>query len=400
MKRFTAILCIMLLALAAVLPAGAETAVYLLPESLAAVPASVSGVSLPSGLPDPVRITSFSAKGSNVSLKLNSKVPSLKITELDFGKAEENSIFSKKDTASAEAHRAGKDTGILTVLLSWDLDGLTYTREYNTWSGDLRFVNAGLTETADAAGFAPWTSAERELSFREDGSLLSEAWKLSDESGTFTRTALYGTDGQLERCTVAWRSAEYGGSLLEAGLAPDGTILSLQCRTDETDFIIKSVPVSAGQLQIWNLRDTCYDPEAFDASFRAAYPKLAAEYFSLDDEEPAEVPAPTRTPTPAAPLPATRTDLASGTRTDLAASETPVPAGDGTATERSRIWLAAYGDYFESTIYTFVSDDPLFILQDGRAVPNPDALDVYGLPAAWAELETSATPAFGVPAAE
>ena len=214
MKRVTAILCaMMLLVLSPAVFAGAET-MYRLPAGLKSVPVSVSRVQLPSELPKPVQILSFTVEGGLIRLELDQAVPSVKIKELNYEKAEESTIFSKKDTASAETHRTGKDTSILTVLLSWNVKGFTYTREYNTWSGNLRFVSASMTETADASGVGSWSSAEREFSFRENEALFSETWKLTQEGDTFSRTAQYGTDGQLECCSVTWRSAEDNGYIM------------------------------------------------------------------------------------------------------------------------------------------------------------------------------------------
>ena len=388
MKRTLALICVMLLACCPAAPAFSAGADYSLPDSLKGVPAAAERVSLPADLPEPANITSFSLDGGTIAVELDRPVPRLKIMELDFVKAVESTIFSRKNTASAETHRTGGDSSVFSVLMIWDLDGVAYTQEYNTWSGPLSFSRAGLSEAAAPDAFPGWTSAVRELEFREDGTLLSETWKLDRQDDTFTRTALYDETGELESCTASWRSADYSGYILDAGFAPDGSLISVRCRNDRTDFSAESLPVDADVDKLLSLRDNSYDGAAFEAELRAAYPTLTEILYGFS-----EFPA-----LAYADLPSTATDLPS-TATDLPEPEAEaVPEGE--ATEDTRIWLISYGDYFESTIYAFASDDPLFILEDGKAVPNPDAKDINGTPVAWAEMNTSVTPAFEAPAAE
>lgn len=383
MKRIIALVCILSLALC-LAPAGAAAMDYVLPDGLQAIDASAAGVTLPDGLPEPVQIVSFSVTDGLIRLELDREVPSVKILELNFLKAEESTIFSKKETAAAETHRTGDENSVFTVRLTWSLDGLSYIREYNTWSGELQFSRAYLTETPDAAGFTSWDAVSRDLAFRENGSLLTETWKLEKRSESFTRAAHYGEDGRLESYDLNWLSADYGGDLLNATLTPGGAVLALQCRTKKTDFTVDSLPLDADAQAILNLRDNSYNPGVFEGCLRAAYPRLTETLYSAQ-----AVPG---QPSTATDLPSTATDLP--VSEDVPAEEIP----EGEPTENTRLWLVAFGDYFESTVYGFASDDPLFILEDGKAVPNPAAKDINGTPVEYNEMNKAQTPAFEVPA--
>ena len=397
MRRAIALVCLILLAACAALPAGAAETEYLLPDGLETVAAAAAGVALPSGLPEHAHIASFSIDNGLISLELDRVIPKLKIMELNYIKAEESTIYSRKNTSSAETHKAGDNSTVLRVLLIWDPKGIAYTQEFDTWSGLLLFSRAGLTETADPDAFPGWASAVRDLEFREDGTLLSETWKLEKEADTFTRTALYDEGGELESFSVSWRAAGYSGYILDAGFSPDGTLTSLRCKNDMTEFTAESLPVSADRGKFANLRDNSIDPYSFDSKLRAAYPVLAESLFGSFS--------------PAMLQPATATDLPA-TATDLPApdgeSETPdedpavpdEPVEEGEATENTRIWLVSCGDYYDPKVYAFASDDPLFILESGKAWPNSRARDINGTPITWPESGSFVTPDFEAPAAQ
>ena len=161
-------------------------------------------------------------------------------------------------------------------------------------------------------------------------------------------------------------------------------MLALQCRTKKTDFTVDSLPLDADAQAILNLRDNSYNPGVFEGCLRAAYPRLTETLYSAR-----AVPG---QPSTATDLPSTATDLP--VSEDVPAEEIP----EGEPTENTRLWLVAFGDYFESTVYGFASDDPLFILEDGKAVPNPAAKDINGTPVEYNEMNKAQTPAFEVPA--
>ena len=104
MKRIIALVCILSLALC-LAPAGAAAMDYVLPDGLQAIDASAAGVTLPDGLPEPVQIVSFSVTDGLIRLELDREVPSVKILELNFLKAEESTIFSKKETEDQKNKR-------------------------------------------------------------------------------------------------------------------------------------------------------------------------------------------------------------------------------------------------------------------------------------------------------
>lgn len=381
MKRVLSVICVIVLALCLTVSAYAAEPVYELPGSLKTVAASADKLNLPEGLPEHAHVVSFTNDNGLINVKLDREVPSLKIKELNFIKGEESTIFSKANTASAEAHQAGNEYSIFNVLVTWKIDGQKYTEEFDTWSGYLVFDRAGLTEKAAAGTFPSWDTAERRVSFSEEGVLLSEVWTLEKSDQTLTRTANYGADGQLTSCRISWQSPEYNGKMMEIETAPDGTVTAVRCRSKACSFVAESLPLTAGWQKFANLRDNSYAPAAFEAAFRALYPRLAESIYGPVQEQPG--------------LPATATDLPA-TATDL--KKEPVPEGE--PTENTRLWLIAYGDYFESTMYAFASDDPLFLIQGDIVVPNPDAKDINGTPVTYQEMDTTATPVFEAVTAE
>lgn len=384
MKRVISVICVIVLALCLAASADADDTVYLLPDALKAVSAAADQISLPDGLPEHAHVVSFSNENGLISVTLDREVPSLKIKELNFVKGEESTIFSKANTATAQAHQAGDQYSVFIVLVTWKYGKQKYTEEFNTWSGNLVFERAGLYEKADAEAFPSWDSAERTVSFSEDGVLLSENWSLANSEQLLARTAYYGADGQLTGSRVSWQAADYNGNLLDVETAPDGTVTSIRCKMKKNSFNAESLPLTAGRQEFMNLRDNSYSPAVFEAALRASYPNLAASIYGA---------------APASVLPATASDLPA-TATDLKEEPEAEPVPEGEPTENTRVWLISYGDYFESTIYAFASDDPLFIIQDGKAVPNPDAKDINGTPISYKEMDTTGTPAFDAPAVQ
>ena len=386
MRRVFSMVCIIALALCLCAPAGAADSEYLLPDGLKTVAASADKLGLPEGLPEHAHVVSYSVENGLIHIQLDREVPSLKIKELNFNTGEESTIFSWAKAESAEAHRYGDANSVFTMLLTWKVDRLKYTEEFTTWSGDMVFSRAGVTEKANDE-FPDWNSAERRIAFSEDRVLLSETWTLTGKDQLLTRTANYDSNGQLTSCQTSWQAAGYTGYSLDVETAPDGNVLGINCYTENAVFSVESLPVTAEPQQLQALRDNSYDPGEFEAAFRAAYPRLAGEIYG----------------TAAQPvLPATMTDLPA-TMTDLPATATDLkkePVPEGETTENTRIWLISYGDYFEYSIYVFASDDPLFIIQDGKAVPNPDAKDINGTPISYKEMKTTATPVFEAPVIE
>lgn len=391
MKRATALVCILLLVCCLAAPAGADGAEYPLPDSLKSIPGAAADMALPSGLPEPVHITAFSITDGLITVELDQEVPKLKIMELNLLTGEESTIYSRKNTASGETHRTGNDSSVFTVRMIWDPKGMAYTQEYNTWYGILTFSRAGLTETADPEAFPEWASAKRALEFRQDGALLSETWKLERSEDTFTRTTIYDEFGQLESCTISWRSADPNGDILDAGFGPDGSLISLRCRNRQTDFSAESLPIGADISAFVDLRDNSYDPYSFEEKLRQTYPRLAESLYG-------ESFAASYLPATATDLPATATDLTAPAEEPALPDEEPVEEGE--TTENTRVWMISYGDWFESRIYAFASDDPIFIMRDGKAMPNTAAKDINGTPVTWSEAGAAVSPTFEAPAVE
>ena len=365
MKKLIALVCALALALCASAGASAADAGYTLPDSLKSVPSLAENVSLPGQLPVPAKVKNFSVVNGLITLELDREVPSLKIMEINFIEGVESTIFSKKNTASAEAHRTGDETSIFSLVLTWNLDGAVYTETLNTWPGDMTFMDACLTEEADASAFPSWDSARRELGFREDGSLESESWVLGGKDVSLTRTVAYDAGGKAESALVSWASADYDGDLLSAEFSPEGTPLAARCRMKGVNFTVRSLPVNADRLDMENLRDNSYDPVGFSESITSSYPALAAQLFDLF---------------------ATATDL-------------PAVEGEGAATDSTRLWEVSFGDFFDSEIFVFASDDPLLVVSEGKITLNAEAKDINGNPVSVGGNAVE-TPVFDIPAFE
>ncbi|MBR0086802.1 MAG: hypothetical protein IJL98_03570 [Lachnospiraceae bacterium] len=358
MKRALTLLCAVMLVL---LPlAGAHAASspkngYILPEELKKIPAKASAVALPEGLPEPARVTEFSVSDTGrLTLKLDREVPKLVVTEINFVDAVENTIFSRKNTDSADAHRTGNEDSIFNVYIYWGGDtGLT--QEYNTWNGPLEFARASLSDDADGAN--------AEYTFREDGTLISETRTVEDTKDRFVRTVTFGEDGKTESCMVSWRQAGFGGYVLDAGFSPDGKLTGLECRTDDTAFTLRSEALDADDRAKLILRENCYDPISYDEVITEKYRSISKAAMSY----------------------ATMTDLP------------PVEEADTKKAKGARIWVLSFGDFFDYEEYVFIAKDPLFILKDKKAVPNSKAKDLNGEPIDFSAMPEVETPVFEAP---
>ena len=126
MKRVFSVICVIVLALCLAASAGADDTVYQLPDNLKAVSATADQISLPDSLPEHAHVVSFSNENGLISVTLDREVPSLKIKELNFVKGEESTIFSKANTATAQAHQAGDQYSVFSALITWKLNGPKY----------------------------------------------------------------------------------------------------------------------------------------------------------------------------------------------------------------------------------------------------------------------------------
>ena len=140
-----------------------------------------------------------------------------------------------------------------------------------------------------------------------------------------------------------------------------------------------------------DLRDNSYDPYSFEEKLRQTYPRLAESLYG-------ESFAASYLPATATDLPATATDLTAPAEEPALPDEEPVEEGE--TTENTRVWMISYGDWFESRIYAFASDDPIFIMRDGKAMPNTAAKDINGTPVTWSEAGAAVSPTFEAPAVE
>lgn len=363
MKRALALACVlvMILCLAVSAQATAPKGGYVLLESMKNVPVSAADIALPEGLAQPAKATEFSVENGIVKLTLDRTVANLQINELDFMEGAEKVIFSQENVSSAEAEKAGGDNSVFIVYIYPDeTQKRRFVEEYNTWPGELTFVRAELTQRADVSMFPSWNSGENVYSFREDGTLISETRTLSAKNAGFTRTVQFAPDGQAENCLVGWRSADYGGYELNVELDQNNIPLSINYRTDGDAFIVRSLPLSADANEIEVLLNNSYDPIDATAIVLSDYPQAAGVYLHL----------------------ATMTDL---------------PAANDGSLENTRIWVLTFGNYSEFEEYVVVSEDPLFLLQDKKIVPNTSAKDINGNPVDFASMPSAETPEFDAP---
>ena len=185
MKRALVLACVLMLAvcLLASAYAAAPKGGYVLLESMKTVPASTGEITLPEGLEKPVRVTGFSAEGTQLKLTLDRPAANLQINELDFSEGAEKVIFSQENASGAEVEITGNEYSVFIAYIYPDAaQKRRFVEEYNTWSGDMAFVRAELTLRADVSMFPSWNSGENIYSFREDGTLISETRTLSNKN--------------------------------------------------------------------------------------------------------------------------------------------------------------------------------------------------------------------------
>ncbi|MBR5962068.1 MAG: hypothetical protein IKZ98_13880 [Clostridia bacterium] len=363
MKRALTLVCILIMTLCLMTSAqaAAPKGGYVLLESMKNVPAAAADISLPEGLAQPARVTEFSVENGIVKLALDKTVSCLQINELNFMEGAEKVIFSQEGVSFAEAEKTGDENSVFIVYIYPDEQQKRhFVEEYNTWTGDLAFVRSELTLRADVSMFPSWNSGQNTYSFREDGTLISETRTLSSKNAGFTRTVTFAPDGRTESCLVGWRSAEYSGYELNVELDGKGVPLSLNYRADDEAFMVRSLPLNADAGEFEVLLNNCFDPTDATTTIVSDYPPAAAAILRM----------------------ATMTDLP--------------PVGDG-ASGNARVWVLTFGDYSEFEEYVFVAEDPLFLLQDRKVVPNTDAKDINGSPVDFASMPSAETPEFDVP---
>ena len=347
MKRALVVACVLMLAvcLLASAYAAAPKGGYVLLESMKTVPASTGEITLPEGLEKPVRVTGFSAEGTQLKLTLDRPAANLQINELDFSEGAEKVIFSQENASGAEVEITGNEYSVFIAYIYPDAaQKRRFVEEYNTWSGDMAFVRAELTLRADVSMFPSWNSGENIYSFREDGTLISE-----------TRT-----EGNTESCSLGWRSADYGGYELNVMLDAEGTPLSLDYRADGEAFKARSLPMTASAEEFEVLINNSFDPGEATMTVISDYPDAAPSMLRL----------------------ATMTDL---------------PPAGGPLPENARMWILSFGDYSDYEEYVVVTAEPLFLLQEKKIAPNTSVKDINGSPVDFASMPSAETPEFDVP---
>ncbi len=356
LKRSVPFVLALLLALSFSACALADGA-YTLPAGMKTVFASQESLDLPE-LPDPVEVISFTEKNGEISVQLSGKVPRLKISELDFKTGNESTIFSQKDTDSAQTHTAGKGELIHYVVLAWDMGDYTLERTYNNWYGEMAFDSLALVQKMDPAEISPYTEGTRKLAFDIDGSLLNETCTLLSRDYSLTRTASYDAEKGLTGVLVSWKDLDnLGGTFLEAGMDRAGNLTYLYNQVKWVGFLARSQTTDQDMNVYGGVRADCYNIASFDQQLRKNYPQVAS--------------------------------LVS-TATDLPAASAPVP-------ENARIWVLNVGDYLDSSVCVFVTEDPFFLYENGKAVVNKAAKDINGDALKLDKKTTVSSPAFELP---
>jgi hypothetical protein len=422
MKR--AAIFLLVLSLLAGLTLAAEAASsYTLPDALKAVPQNTEGLSIPGELPPYVQVTVWKVEDNGaIHLELEEPVPRLKIMEQNILEGVESTIFTKKNATVADAHMVGKGDPVFSVKMIWKLGDMDYIREYATWSGSLRFVDCSASEEVDPAGFEPYTSVVRTLSFGEAGNPISETWQLEGEKDRFTRVTYYDNNGKLYSMTQAWDSVKAGEYQVLTETDKAGNLTALTVKDKKNSFFAKSVPVS-GNLQAATLLSIeTVNQNSFDDQLAKKYPQLARgliDYEAVGDDEldPEFLAmfnltrdslgnfglADPSTITDMGPStitdigPSTLTDIGPSTSTNLpedtdAEDLVPIPAN-------ARIWALNFGTLMKGDVYAFITTDPVIVMKDGKAVMNPDAVDVNGDPVKLKKSKLT-TPPIEIPAAE
>jgi len=396
MKR--AAIFLLVLSLLAGLTMTAEAASSCtLPEALKTVPGTMEGLFGPGELPPYVEINRFTVgEDGTIRLELSQAVPRLKILERDAMTDIESTIFSKKNTDTADTHMVGREDSVFIVRMIWKVRNMDYIREYTTWSGYLMFSACTAVEEVDPAGFEPYTSAVRTLNFNEVGVPYSETWTLENGDDRFFRTASYDWQGKLTSLKQAWESVA-GDYQYITETDRDGNLTALTVNDKKTQFYAESIQLNESTDSATLLSLSSLDSTSFDEQLAAGYPQLSRELidytagettfdpglaglYSMPAETP-EVPPEPSTMTDLAPStmtdlgPSTMTDLGPSTMTDLPAVPdeelTPIPAN-------ARIWALNFGDFITNDVYAFVMTEPLLRLKDGKAFLDPKATDVNG----------------------
>ena len=350
MKQTLVFLTALVLALCTLLSASAAGPEkgYTLPEGLKTLPAGIGDLSLPEGLPEPVKVIGFSAADGKVYADLDREVPQLKILERNVLENAESTIFSKKNTNTAEANMFSRENAVFTVRMIWKLGDCEFVREYNTWGGYLSFSSAAVRQELDAAAFGPYTSAVRTVSFFENGNLDAETFELEGEAERFLRSVYFDREGRASSALYRWSSVNPAGYFLEVRQDAEGTLTGLVCRDGKTRFSAASQPATERLDFLNGARAQSLDPIAFNEQMYSKYPEVAnvlsPDYENWDDwheggwDDPEIVlPEPGSADDPASPYyavpePATMTDLGvlppagAATATDLPATMTDLSA--------------------------------------------------------------------------
>ena len=388
MKRAAIFLLVFSLLAGFTLTAEAASS-YTLPDALKAVPGTMEGLFEPGELPPYVEINRFSVdENGTIRLELSQAVPRLKILERDAMTDIESTIFSKKNTDTADAHMVGRENSVFIVRMIWKVRNMDYIREYTTWSGFLMFSACTATEEVDPAGFEPFTSAIRTINFNEVGVPYSETWMLENGDKRFSRNASYDWQGKLTSLKQVWESAT-GEYQYATETDKDGNLTALTVKDKKTQFYANSIQLNESTDSTSLLSVATLDPTSFDEQLDARYPQLSRGLidYALGETEfdprftglynmPAEMEQkPTEPSTITDLAPSTMTDLGPSTMTDLPAVPDeelePIPAN-------ARIWALNFGDFITNDVYAFVMTEPLLQLKNGKAFLDPKIKDVNG----------------------
>ena len=388
MKRAAIFLLVLSLLAGPVLTAEAASSCTL-PDALKTVPGSMEGLFEPGELPPYVEVNRFTVdEDGTIHLELSQAVPRLKILERDAMTDIESTIFSKKNTDTADAHMVGRENSVFIVRMIWKVRNMDYIREYTTWSGYLMFSACTASEEVDPAGFEPYTSAVRTLNFNEVGVPYSETWTLENGDDRFYRSASYDWQGKLTSLKQVWESVT-GNYQYVTETDKDGNLTALTVKDKKSQFYADSMQLNESTDSITLLSVATLDPTSFDEQLAAMYPQLSLgliDYTAGETEFdpglaglnnlPAEIEEKPPEPSTMTDLsPSTMTDLGPSTMTDLPAVPDeelkPIPAN-------ARVWALNFGDFITNDVYAFVMTEPLLQLKDGKAFLDPKMEDVNG----------------------
>ena len=412
MKRAAIFLLVFSLLAGLTLTAEAASS-YTLPDALKTVPGTMLGLFEPGELPPHVEINRFSVdENGTIRLELSQAVPRLKILERDAMTDIESTIFSKKNTDTADTHMVGREDSVFIVRMIWKVRNMDYIREYTTWSGNAMFSACTATEEVDPAGFEPFTSVIRTINFNEMGVPYSETWTLENGDNRFFRNVSYDWQGNLTSLKQVWESAT-GEYQYATETDKDGNLTALTVKDKKTQFYAESMQLNESTDSAALLSVSTLDSASFDEQLAAKYPQLSRgliDYAAGETEfDPGlarlfNMPAVMegKTPNPSNimyPGPSTITDLGPSTITDLGPStmadlgpSTMTDLGPSTMTDlpavpdeelepipaNARIWALNFGDFITNDVYAFVVTEPLLQLKDGKAFLVPKIKDVNG----------------------